>query len=884
MTETTEAIRILHVDDNPDISELTATFLEREDDRFAVETTATVSEGLSYLAETDIDCIVSDYNLPGENGIEFLSTVRESRPDLPFILFTGKGSEEVASEAISAGVTDYLQKESGTSQYAVLANRVTNAVEQSRSKRALEASQKRLSLFVEQSPLGVIEWNDNFDIARLNDAAEAILGYTEDELAGETWETIVSDSDASSVGDVVDELLNGSGGYHSINENIRKNGETIVCEWHNRIVTDENDDVVAIFSQFQDITERKNQQWELERDQKIIQAATSTIITVDEANTILSANPSVERTFGHDPDELVGKPLTVLMADEVAERHTAAFERYLETDQRTLDWNDTEFQGQHRDGTPIPLSVTFGEVTYEGDRYFVGVLRDITDRKERERKLEETNSLLSTLFDTLPVGVLAEDTSRNVLSINDQLLELFEMPGTPEDVIGSDCEQVATAASELFVDSEAFVERTTELVADQTPVVDEAWELQDGRTFTRNHHPIELPDGEGHLWVYHDVTDRMERERRLEALNGMTRELVTAESQEQVAEIGVSAARDILNLEASAIHLYDKERSELVPLAATDAVYDLIGDVPTFTGEDSIAWRVYQQGDPLALDDIHDDPDIYNPDTPVRSELYLPIGEVGILVAGSPTPEAFDQQDVVLGEILAGNIATALEQIERTEQVRVREQKLRAQNEQLEEFASVVSHDLRNPLNVATARLALLGEECDSDHIAAIERSHSRMNRLIDDLLALARHGNNLHETEPVDLGKLTRNCWQTVATAEATLDTDTTGEVVANRSRLQQLLENVFRNSVEHGGDSVTVTVGDLDGGFYVEDDGTGIPKSDRETVFDSGYSTAAGGSGFGLSIVEQIANAHDWDVTVTASPEGGARFEITGVEYTET
>ncbi|MEF8872313.1 MAG: PAS domain S-box protein [Haloarculaceae archaeon] len=884
MTETTEAIHVLHVDDNPDISKLTATFLEREDDRFTVETTATVSEGLAYLAETDVDCIVSDYDMPSKNGIEFLDTVRELHPDLPFILFTGKGSEEVASEAISAGVTDYLQKDSGTSQYAVLANRVANAVEQDRSKQALEASQKRLSLFVEQSPLGVIEWDDDFGIVRLNDAAEAILGYTEDELVGETWETIVPDSDESSVGEVVDELLDGTGGYHSINENVRKNGETIVCEWHNRVVTDDDDDVIAIFSQFQDITERKNQQRELERHREIIQAATNTIITVDETNTILSANPSVERTFGYDPDELVGEPLTVLMADEMAERHTAAFERYLETDQRTLDWNGIELRGQHRNGTPIPLSVTFGEVTYEGERYFVGVLRDITDRKERERKLEETNGLLSTLFDTLPVGVLAEDTSRNVLSVNDQLLELFEMPGAPDDVIGSDCEQLAAEVNEMFVEPEAFVERTNELVANQTPVVDEVWELQDGRTFTRNYHPTELPEGEGHLWVYHDVTDRMERERRLEALNEMTRELVTAESQERVAEIGVDAARDILNLETNAIHIYDEERSELVPIAATDATYELISDLPTFTGEESIAWRVYQQGEPLALDDVTDDPDIYNPNTPVRSELLLPIGTFGILIAGSPSPEAFDQQDIVLGEILAGNIATALEQVERTEQVRVREQKLRNQNEQLEEFASVVSHDLRNPLNVATARLELLGEECDSDHIAAIERSHSRMNGLIDDLLALARHGDTLDGTEPVDLAKLTRSCWQTVATAEATLVTDTTGEIVADRSRLQQLLENVFRNSVEHGGDTVTVTVGRLDGGFYVEDDGTGIPESDRETVFDAGYSTATGGSGFGLSIVEQITDAHGWDITVTASPEGGARFEITGVESVET
>ncbi|MFC7249640.1 response regulator [Halomicroarcula sp. GCM10025324] len=123
-------IRILHVDDDPELADLAGTLLEREDDQFRVDTAGSASEGLEHLEQHPVDCVVSDYDMPGRNGIDFLDAVRELDADLPFILFTGKGSEEVASEAISAGVTDYLQKESGTSQYAVLANRIGNAVEQ----------------------------------------------------------------------------------------------------------------------------------------------------------------------------------------------------------------------------------------------------------------------------------------------------------------------------------------------------------------------------------------------------------------------------------------------------------------------------------------------------------------------------------------------------------------------------------------------------------------------------------------------------------------------------------------------------------------------------------------------------------------------------------
>jgi DNA-binding NtrC family response regulator len=171
----TASISVLHVDDEPDFAELAADMLEREDDRFAVASATSASVGLERLAADDFDCIVSDYDMPGQNGIEFLEQVRDEFPDLPFILYTGKGSEEVASDAISAGVTDYLQKGSGTSQYAVLANRIRNAVENYYAQIELADREQRLNLFFKQSPLGVIEWNENFDVVRMNDAVEEIL-------------------------------------------------------------------------------------------------------------------------------------------------------------------------------------------------------------------------------------------------------------------------------------------------------------------------------------------------------------------------------------------------------------------------------------------------------------------------------------------------------------------------------------------------------------------------------------------------------------------------------------------------------------------------------------------------------------------------------------
>jgi signal transduction histidine kinase len=202
-------------------------------------------------------------------------------------------------------------------------------------------------------------------------------------------------------------------------------------------------------------------------------------------------------------------------------------------------------------------------------------------------------------------------------------------------------------------------------------------------------------------------------------------------------------------------------------------------------------------------------------------------------------------------------------------------------NERLGEFTSVVSHDLRNPLNVATGRLELATEECDSDHLDDLEGALDRMGALIDDLLTLARQGKEVTDAQPVDLATMVNGCWQTVETNQAVLITNTDQGVRADRNRLKQVFENLFRNAVEHGGADVTVTVGELDDGFYIEDDGPGIQSDKRDDIFEAGYSRSADGTGFGLSIVEQIVNAHEWQIRVTDGADGGARFEIAGVEF---
>jgi signal transduction histidine kinase len=174
----------------------------------------------------------------------------------------------------------------------------------------------------------------------------------------------------------------------------------------------------------------------------------------------------------------------------------------------------------------------------------------------------------------------------------------------------------------------------------------------------------------------------------------------------------------------------------------------------------------------------------------------------------------------------------------------------------------------------------LARQDCASDHLDTVETALDRMSGIIDDTLALVKAGKQIERTDRLALSDVVRRSWRNVATEEAEIAVESGTTLVADEGRIRHLFENLFRNAVEHGDGDVTLRVGALEDGFYVEDDGPGIPDSEREDVFEAGYSGTDGGTGFGLSIVARVAESHGWDVAATAGSAGGARFEITGVD----
>ncbi|PSP72776.1 hypothetical protein BRC86_11865 [Halobacteriales archaeon QS_3_64_16] len=236
----------------------------------------------------------------------------------------------------------------------------------------------------------------------------------------------------------------------------------------------------------------------------------------------------------------------------------------------------------------------------------------------------------------------------------------------------------------------------------------------------------------------------------------------------------------------------------------------------------------------------------------------------------SPREREFSSLELAFVDLLVGGTQGILER-------REHQQELEGQNERLGEFASVVSHDLRNPLTVADGYLEVARESGEDAHFEKIATAHDRMGSLIEDVLALTRQGKAVGDVRPVSLSNIAEAAWNTVETNDAELVTDGELETVEDdASRLEQLFENLFRNALEHGGKSVTVRVGRSERGFFIADEGPGIPEDERESVFEHGHTTSAEGTGLGLSIVATIAEAHGWTVAVSESESDGARFEI--------
>ncbi|MDS0219975.1 PAS domain S-box protein [Haloarcula sp. S1AR25-5A] len=1013
-----EQIRVLHVDDDPDFVAVAADSLEAADDRISVETATSARRGLDRLAEDGFDAVVSDYDMPEMNGIELLDAIRETDPDLPFILFTGKGSEEVASEAISMGVTDYLQKSFGVEVYELLANRIENAVSEYRAKRQAAESERRVRELTEAT--NDILWEFTADLSEvlvINSAYEDIWGRSVADLRENPYDFLngIHPEDRELMKDAMQCLMTGE----SADVECRVNAEEGYRRWvwiQGEPITNSDGETVRVAGFARDITERRNREHELEATKNQLTEHNQTLrelyeISADPdasleekiqavldlgrerlgtSDAFLSSNNtdtdefSILYSSGSDERLTPGTvtPLSesycrkTIDTDDVTAISEASEEGW-ESDPAYERWAlETYISGEVRvcdnhSGTLCFVDREARETPFtEDEKTFVHLAAQWVsyelERQQREQRLERYREYTDDMLDAIDDVFYVLDSDGCFRRWNESLL----------DVTGYSAAEVAgTHGTEFFPEEHhdlvtAAIESVFEdgITRVEVPFITKSGE-QIPYEFTATH--VEDPNGNPMLaGIGRDITERKRREQELTR----TKELL--DQAQRITSVGgweVDVTTDPLEMTVttefyrihglttdaelnieSVVDLYhpdDREtvRTEFQRAIATAEGYDMevrIGDEEQYRWVRALCEPVTENDDVVKLrgsiQDITERKLRERELEATRERMEIALETTGTLVwdrefesdtlSYYPSAETLYGTDIeTIEEFLAlvhpedqsavvARIESAIEtgtydaefRIVRDGEVRWmeakgrvesngdgtpvraigidrditerkhREQELQETNERLEEFTSIVSHDLRNPLSVVEGRIELAQQERTSEHLDSASDALARMRTLIDDLLSAAREGSEI-DADVVPLADTVEQCWHNVETRDAELVAETDAVVRADASRLEQLLENLFSNAVEHGGDDVRVTVGELDNGFYVADDGDGIPESDRSQVFETGYSTSDDGTGFGLWIVSEIADSHDWTVTVAEGSDGGARFEITGVDIVE-
>jgi PAS domain S-box-containing protein len=775
-----------------------------------------------------------------------------------------------------------------------------------RKDQYLEAEQARQAVSASMDGMAILDEDGEYRV--VNQAHAEVYGYDDpNTFIGETWHLCYTEEEAARVEEEVFPHLDEEGRWRGELTGKRRDGSTFPQE-----VTLSTRPTGGLVCVVRDVTERHEYEDRLkalnETSRELMVAESEDAIAeivVDTAYRLF--DQPLSALWSYDADEDVLVPVAAAEpAEGFAEAAnplegipplpagTAEMEIFRGGESTVIE-NYQEIDNPANPDIPlgtllvVPLGdraqLNIGSPVVEdigrSDRQLVEILcrnaRTALDRVERERTLANREQRLSTIVENVPVILFAINRNR----------ELTLRVGKGLDQVGVDQnEMVGETVDELFDRSPAIIDAVDRsLDGEPVDVTIGIW----GRTYHVWYQPV-VEDGEttSVIGVAMDITERHRRERGIRALHDATREMTQEADREAICRIAVETAQNALGLPLSAIWLRADDRPRLDPVAWSDQVEELFDEIPVFEPGNSISWQVYEEGEPRVFEDVSGAEARSNPETEIRSELIVPIGDYGVLNSGSIEPGQFDETDVVLAQLLAANTRAALERADR-------EEALQHQTDQMEFFNSILRHDVLNGMTVIRARAEFLTDELDgeqlkdaetivdwSDNVTAIIQ---RVRTVLDTLT-----GTGDPQLEPVDLSGALRTEVDRIRTTypEVEFETDIPdGVTVRANELLGEVLGNVITNAVSHNdteGLRVSVTVDDgrdePDDPVTVRiaDNGRGVPDDIKETIFrrDETGHVKSTGSGFGLFFVDAMVAEYGGDVRVEDSEPQGAEFVI--------
>lgn len=691
----------------------------------------------------------------------------------------------------------------------------------------------------------------------------------------------------------------------------------------------------------------------------------SDLLIIDGDQSIRYISPSLVGLLGYDEDELTGEQLH----EYVHETDVSEVETLLGG--TTDESRNAPVRIQQADGSFMWLEIAATEVGETDSEGYALEVWDVTEYRQNERKLAEFADLLEELHGVTNELYASNSVDGTLETIRDAAVEILGFDwcilaeasdsefvvrktseGSPLSVGDRPLDTTEGAAGTAYQSRESMLvadtdqsrisKPTHEFIISSITIPVGSWGVfQALSTSAEAFDSRDLQLAETLVAPLATAIERFQQEqqlresktaqqrqrRQIEALHAVATEMKTAKTCDEVYEMTIEAVEEILSFDICIID--EREGDVLVPKAVGSdmSIEDYYEETPIRSSE-YLGSVTYQQKETFIIDNLHEAGYVPAQST-YRSCISVPLGDWGLFQVASSEVAVFDDTDRRIVELLTEHTVAAVERIEREQTLEQHAAELERTNERLEQFASIVSHDLQNPLNVAMGYTDQTLVTGDIEYVGHISDALERMESIINDVLALAKQGNAVGEMTEMSLDEIVHDSWRQVPTEDASLTVADDVHIKGDPGRLAQLFENLFKNSVEHSSTSsrpgaddsveqsstgnrpgaddsvehadpdVVIEVGvlaDADG-LYIEDDGPGIDEEHRDRIFEHGYTDSENGTGFGLSIVRQIVQAHGWEISVTdgsvrhSSAEDeprdadnersrGARFEITGVD----
>jgi PAS domain S-box-containing protein len=851
-------ISVLYVDDEPGLLEIARIFLEASGE-FTVATSTSAKKSLELLRTQSYDAIISDYQMPEIDGITFLKTVRERYGDTPFILFTGRGREEIVIEAINNGADFYIQKGGDPrAQFAELAHKVRQAVRRREAEQELRRSEEKYRLVVENGYNAVYIYRES-QILFTNSRATDLTGYTHDELMGMNIWDLVHPDDRIRMQESGKRRISGiTLPPNFTGRIIVKSGDVRDCEFFVSRILYQNQP--ALLGIIRDITEQKREEDIVRESEKkyhdLAELLPQVVFEVDTNGKLKYTNHIAFEYFGYTEDDFrQGLFVMQMLAPEDVERATAAFRSIVEGKGMMMGVSN-EYTALRKDKSTFPISIYPSPIVVNGRITGLrGIIINITEHKRVEEALRESEERFRGMAERSSdlVFIMGKSMSPTYVSPSAQKILGYD----PEELLGKTPEfAMATIFSQSGPGLMKAVQAT--MTGHTVDEVEIQLTRKDGTLVYVSVHAVPVRHGEvldGAQVSMRDITERKRAEAELQKNQYLLSEAL---DMAHMADWELDASTGVFTFNDRFYALYGTT-------AEREGGYQMPADVYAreFTRPDD----QYMIGEEI-------EKALSTPDSG-----YFSIREHRIIRRDGEV-RWITVRIRVTKDAEGRTIKTHGANQDVTDRKRA-EEALRQANNQLNLLSGITRHDINNQLLTLNGFVALLQRDISSPSSKKYFSRITEASSNITQMIAFTKEYEKIGAGAPVwqDLTTVIATAGKGIILGQVSLaDNLPAGTEVIADPMLEKVFFNLLDNAIRHGERVTEIRVSSHPSGEDLvvvwEDNGIGIAADEKERIFERGFGK---NTGLGMFLVREILSLTGITITETGEPGVGARFEIT-------